>query len=314
MADTDECDVLVVGLGPAGAAAATAAAKAGARVLAIERRQTPGGAANCPEFIPIPLGLNAHADHVVIQKIVGARNHLSDGTRADSLLPGCVVNRDAFDRALVDFSRAAGAKLLFDATLAGLDADHSQATLSRGGCVRTVQFRALVAADGHASTVARLLGLPVLQKMHTVRYRVSLHAPQDAVDVWISPRFPGGYGWLIPAGREAVIGTGIEEAVASEALEALHRQLAGAGLVAAMCLAGPQAPCRSRDSAISSPWATYCLRATREGWHTRLPGRASILPSFPARRLDVQPPNGQRAILAHCPLTKQRCAGSSATC
>lgn len=231
MADTDECDVLVVGLGPAGAAAATAAAKAGARVLAIERRQTPGGAANCPEFIPIPLGLNAHADHVVIQKIVGARNHLSDGTRADSLLPGCVVNRDAFDRALVDFSRAAGAKLLFDATLAGLDADHSQATLSRGGCVRTVQFRALVAADGHASTVARLLGLPVLQKMHTVRYRVSLHAPQDAVDVWISPRFPGGYGWLIPAGREAVIGTGIEEAVASEALEALHRQLAGAGLV-----------------------------------------------------------------------------------
>ena len=84
MADTDECDVLVVGLGPAGAAAATAAAKAGARVLAVERRQTPGGAANCPEFSPIPLGLNAHADHVVIQKIVGARNHLSDGSRADN--------------------------------------------------------------------------------------------------------------------------------------------------------------------------------------------------------------------------------------
>lgn len=231
MADSDECDVLVVGLGPAGAAAATAAAKAGACVLAIERRQSPGGATNCPEFIPIPLGLHAQADQVVIQNIVGARSHLNDGARADSLLPGCVVNRDAFDRALVDFSRAAGAQLRFDVTLAGLDADHSQATLSQGGCVRTVQYRALVAADGHASTVARLLGLPVLRKMHTLRYRVVLHIPQDAVDVWISPRYPGGYGWLVPAGSEAVIGTGIEEAMASEALDALHRQLAGAGLV-----------------------------------------------------------------------------------
>ncbi|MBI4989139.1 MAG: geranylgeranyl reductase family protein [Rhodocyclales bacterium] len=231
MADTDECDVLVVGLGPAGAAAATAAAKAGARVLAVERRQSLGGVANCPEFIPIPLGLHARADHVVIQSIVGTRNHLGDGTCADSLLPGCVVNRDAFDRALVDFSRAAGAQLRHDIVFAGLDADHSEATLNQNGRSRKMHYRALVAADGHASSVARLLGLPALKKMYTRRYRVALHVPQDAVDVWISPRYPGGYGWLIPAGREAILGTGMEERVAREALDALHRQLAGAGLV-----------------------------------------------------------------------------------
>ncbi|MDP1634892.1 MAG: FAD-dependent monooxygenase, partial [Gallionellaceae bacterium] len=156
MADTDECDVLVVGLGPAGAAAATAAAKAGVRVLAVERRQSLGGVANCPEFIPIPLGLHARADHVVIQGIVGARNHLNDGTRTDSLLPSCVVNRDAFDRALVDFSRAAGAQVRHDIVLAGLDADHSEATVNQNGRSRIVHYRALVAADGHASCVARL--------------------------------------------------------------------------------------------------------------------------------------------------------------
>jgi digeranylgeranylglycerophospholipid reductase len=231
MADTDECDVLVVGLGPAGAAAATAAAKAGARVLAVERRQSLGGVANCPEFIPIPLGLHARADHVVIQTIVGAHNHLNDGTHADRLLPGCVVNRDAFDRALVDFSRAAGAELRHDVVLAGLDADHSEATLNQGGHSRKVHYRALVAADGHASMVARLLGLPPLKKMYTRRYRVALHWPQDAVDIWISPRYPGGYGWLIPAGRDAVLGTGMEELFALQALDDLHRQLAGAGQV-----------------------------------------------------------------------------------
>lgn len=236
MADTDECDVLVVGLGPAGAAAATAAAKAGARVLAVERRQSLGGVANCPEFIPIPLGLHARADHVVIQTIVGAHNHLNDGTHADRLLPGCVVNRDAFDRALVDFSRAAGAELRHDVVLAGLDADHSEATLNCGGRSSKVHYRALVAADGHASMVARLLGLPSLKKMHTRRYRVALHWPQDAVDIWISPRYPGGYGWLIPAGRDAVLGTGMEEQIAHEALDDLHRQLAGAGLVGSKIL------------------------------------------------------------------------------
>lgn len=236
MADSDECDVLVVGLGPSGAAAATAAAKAGARVLAVERRQALGGVANCPEFIPIPLGLHARADHVVIQTIVGTHNHLDDGTRADRLLPGCVVDRDAFDRALVDFSRAAGAQLRHDVVLAGLDADRSEATLDRGGRSSRVHYRALVAADGHASMVARLLGLPSLKKMYTRRYRVALHRPQDAVDVWITPRYPGGYGWLIPAGRDAILGAGMGEQLAHEALDDMHRQLAGNGLVGSRIL------------------------------------------------------------------------------
>lgn len=231
MAGTDEYDVLIVGLGPAGAAAATAAAKAGARVLAVERRQSLGGVANCPEFIPIPLGLHARADHVVIQSIVGAHTHHDDGARADSLLPGCVVSRDAFDRALIDFSRAAGAEVRHDIVFSGMDADHSEATLNQNGRSRIVHYRALVAADGHASSVARLLGLPALKKMFTRRYRVALHAPQDAVDFWLSRRYPGGYGWLIPAGKDAVLGTGMEEQVAHEALDDLHRQLAGAGRV-----------------------------------------------------------------------------------
>lgn len=96
----------------------------------------------------------------MIQGIVGTRSHQGDGTRTEGLLPGSVVDRDAFDRALVDFSRAAGAQLRHDIVLAGLDADHSEATLNQGGECFKVHYRALVAADGHASAVARLLGLP----------------------------------------------------------------------------------------------------------------------------------------------------------
>lgn len=228
----EECDVLVVGLGPAGAAAATAAAKAGLRVIALDRRQSDaGGARACPEFIPIPLGLHAHAERVVIQSIVGTRRHAGGDTLGTGLLPGSVVDRDAFDRALVDFSRAAGAGLRLGTALSALDADESTAVIGVNGHALGVHFRALVAADGHASAVARLLGLAPLKKMHTQRYRVALHAPQETVDIWVSPQYPGGYGWMMPAGRDAVIATGMEEQVAGEALDALHRQLAGAGLV-----------------------------------------------------------------------------------
>ena len=236
MAETDECDVLVVGLGPAGAAAATAAAKAGARVLAVERRQALGGVANCPEFIPIPLGLHAGTDHVVIQNIVGSRDHRGNGEPAENLLPGCVVNRDAFDRALVDFSRAAGARLQHNAVFAGLDADHSEATLGRDGRSVVVRYRALVAADGHASAVARLLGLRPLIKMYTLRYRVALMAPLQAVEVWLSPKYPGGYAWLIPAGKHAVIATGMAQELAEAALRDLHKQLHEAGIVGSAIL------------------------------------------------------------------------------
>lgn len=227
----DEFDVLVVGLGPAGAAAATAAAKAGVRVLAVERHPSEGDSAARPEFIPLPLGLHAHADRVVIQNIAGTRSHLVDGTDRDNLLPGCVIDRDSFDRALIEFSRTAGANLAFNSTLAGLDADHSEATLNFSGDLRRIHFRALVAADGHQSVVASLLGLPALRKMFTRRYRVPLYLPQQTVDVWLSPRYPGGYGWLVPAGPDALIGTGMEELYAQEALDALHRQLAQAGVV-----------------------------------------------------------------------------------
>jgi geranylgeranyl reductase family protein len=231
MADTDAWDVLVVGLGPAGAAAATAAARAGARVLAIDRRASAGAPANCPEFIPVALGAHAHADRILIQSIVGARSHPEGGVRSSRFQAGSVVDRGAFDRALVEFSRAAGAILHFSVTLAALDADHSLATLLRGEGALQVRFRALVAADGHASTVARLLGMPALRTMHTLRYRVALREPRESVDVWISPHHPGGYTWLVPAGDEAVIGTGMQETHAGKALDALHRQLTDAGLV-----------------------------------------------------------------------------------
>lgn len=228
---TSACDVLVIGLGPAGAAAATAAAQAGARVVAIERRPSHAGPVHGPEFLPLPLGRFAGADSVVIQNIGSTRRHFPDGREADVGLPGCVVDRDVFDRVLIDFARAAGAEVRHGTLLSDLDMDLCVATLAAAGGTSKLRFRALVAADGHASMVARLLGMAPLKTMYQQRYRVPLQVPQDTIDAWLSPQFPGGYGWLIPAGREAIIGTGMAPGTAPAALDALHRQLQAGGLV-----------------------------------------------------------------------------------
>lgn len=232
----NECDVLVIGLGPAGAAAATVAAKAGARIVAAERHKSSAAQLSCPEFIPFPLGSRAGVDRVVIQSIAGARSHMMDGSLSDSRLAGTVVNREVFDRALVEFARAAGAELRHGAALCGLDADASEATLAVGGKVGVLRYRALIAADGCASSVARLLGMAPLRTMRTQCYRVPLNAPQESIDVWLSPQHPGGYGWLIPAGREAIIGTGLFESAGGDALDALHAQLQAGGLVGSRVL------------------------------------------------------------------------------
>jgi len=51
-----ETDVLIAGLGPAGGAAALAAAQGGLSVAVVERRQEIGIPVQCAEWIPLQLG------------------------------------------------------------------------------------------------------------------------------------------------------------------------------------------------------------------------------------------------------------------
>jgi geranylgeranyl reductase family protein len=240
------CDVLVVGLGPGGAAAALAAAARGLSVLALDRKKTVGVPVQCAEFVPLPLARHARAAGVLAQKVDGMRSSLPSGACAMTPFQGWMVDRAGFDRALAEAAVSAGARLHLDCRLAVLDPVRGRATVrSHGRAPTTIAFRTLIAADGPFSTVARALGLPPLETVDTRQYTVPLLRRQNETDVWLSEKYPGGYAWLFPKGDVANLGLGSDRRYAPDLkkpLEALHARLAQEGRIGSEVLSRTGGP------------------------------------------------------------------------
>lgn len=228
-------DVLVVGLGPGGGSAAYHAAAAGISVFAIDRKKCIGEPVQCAEFIPTPLGRHAQGDGVLQQLIKGMKSFLPSGAMEQSDFPGLMVDRAQFDRALAARAREAGAEIAVNTRLVQLDLQTRCATLELPDHSQiAVNYRALVAADGPHSPVARLAGLPALPVVHTRQYTVSLSQTYVDTDIWLSDEFPGGYAWLFPKGCVANLGLGADprfEADLKTPLDRLHGELVARGLV-----------------------------------------------------------------------------------
>ena len=230
----ESCDVLVIGLGPAGSSAARGVALAGARVVAIDRRREIGVPVQCAEFVPLPMGKYALDSDVFQQQIVGMNTVLPSGERVGSDFPGIMIDRAKFDQALARKAADAGAAEFLGTSLVALDPVGSVATVQRDGVEQRIRYRLLVAADGPHSRVGQLLGLPALETVDTRQYTVPLLKPHPYTDVWLSPQYPGGYAWLFPKAGVANLGLGIDTRFAPDLkapLDALHAQLVGEGLV-----------------------------------------------------------------------------------
>lgn len=230
-----EVDVLVVGLGPAGGAAALAAAQAGLRVAAVERRKEIGVPVQCAEFIPLPLARYAVSEGVLQQRIQGMVSHLPSGRMEKSDTPGLMVDRAAFDQALARQAEQSGARLHLNSRLVGLDGAGSSAIAVTPQGEMRFDYRLLVAADGPQSFVAGSLGLPRLETVHTRQYTVPLLEASEETEIWLSPNYPGGYAWLFPKGGVANLGLGADKRFGADPkalLDALHRKLVADGRVA----------------------------------------------------------------------------------
>ncbi len=233
-----KCDVLVVGAGPAGSMTAKWAAKHGANVVMIEKRQEIGSPVRCGEGISktwlADVGITP-SNRWINLEVEGARIYspservMEINERHAGNEVGYVVERDAFDKALAIDAANAGttihlkthAKELLrkDGRIAGVKATHM-------GQPFEIHAKVVVGADGFESQVGRWAGLPTnlqLRDMDScLQYRMTnVDSDVRYCDFYLGKVAPGGYVWVFPKGEGlANVGIGVQVSQIKNAAEA----------------------------------------------------------------------------------------------
>jgi geranylgeranyl reductase family protein len=206
-------DLVVVGVGPAGARTARRFAERGDDVLALESGEV-GRPLACSGHVSTDLWdfLDADARDALLQNEVrGARFHV-DGPPGDGGERfyrdepiSNVVDRVALDRRLAGLARDAGADVREGHTVTGVDerTDRVCLTVSTPDGERTVESRLVAGCDGPTSRVRRALSLPEpAELLHGVLGFDDAPDAGDFVDVHLTP--PRFFAWRIPRGDAGV--------------------------------------------------------------------------------------------------------------
>ncbi len=200
---TADYDVIVAGAGPAGSITAAIVAKAGYRVLVLEKNST--CRSPCAGYISRTINFEL-PDCIVQSEITGMRTYLPDLSFHDFPLNGVVADRPSFDAALATKAKESGAEIRWSSPLS--EFIPGGVTFSGGKAYGKI----IVGADGVFSKTASLLGLERQRTAFCAQYHLTGIKPlHNTAEIFFNSDYaPGGYVWIYPTGEDsAKVGVGI---------------------------------------------------------------------------------------------------------
>jgi geranylgeranyl reductase family protein len=232
-----DCDILIAGAGPAGCAAAYDLARAGLRVLLLDRRTFPRPKACACGLTRKTLAALRYSVEPVIERmcreIVLQPADQSGSLRINTHAPICAMAvRERFDAFCLQQTLAAGAIFKKIDTILALRelADHIEIDIATADGSETLTAPVLIGADGSNGQTRRLAdsqnshgdadspsARDWYRKGFALEATVAYAALPAHLPAGIAPHdlifdfapLPGGYGWLFPKGDHINIGVGV---------------------------------------------------------------------------------------------------------
>lgn len=225
-----EYDLIVCGGGPAGAMAAATAARAGQKVLLLEKERLPRYK-TCGGGMPMVVGdyLRDLAPSAFVEAEVRTMRHTWEFERpylAEINPPGTepditlwMVQRQVFDYALVQHAAQLGAEVRDELAVRSIEVDRTGVTVraTKGGneSALVAHARHLVGADGATGMSAKAAGL---RKERRVAVAIEVEVPHTWGEGHPDLRpevmhleygaVSRGYAWVFPKGQHLSVGAG----------------------------------------------------------------------------------------------------------
>jgi digeranylgeranylglycerophospholipid reductase len=211
-------DLIIVGAGPAGCAAAYTAANEGISVLLLEEHPQIGVPVICAEGISRST-IKPYLDikrEWVSRDLDGAIIRGPFGDEFQIEYPGCgwVLDRRKFDRALADMAQKRGAAIKTSAKAVGIK--DNKVIVEQKGKKENYQFKFIIGADGIASRVGSWFGidtrLGLIDMAVCAQYLIeNITASERYASLIFGHKYaPGGYAWIFPKSKtSANIGLGL---------------------------------------------------------------------------------------------------------
>jgi geranylgeranyl reductase family protein len=216
------CDILVIGAGPAGSTAAKSAAKAGVKVILIEKRKKIGIPVQCAEYLPYQITQEIKlSKDVIAQQIDFMQTYTPDSEVVETQAKGFIIYRELFDQALAKLAIVAGVEIFLQTT--ALSYEDGTVKAMHGNQTLQIIPKVIIGADGPYSIVGKWIDSINQDFIYAAQYQMKLCNGFNSTLVYFCQDIPCGYGWVFPKKDIANVGVGVDLQFGIKPIEALQK-------------------------------------------------------------------------------------------